>query len=115
MVKKWDIYYADLNPTQGSEHNGIRPVLVISNNMVNRFAPVCTIIPFSSYKDGTKVYPTELYLTKKETGLEKNSILMLQQSRTIDVTRLCSPLVSSIVLESVKEKITLSINEYFDL
>ena len=115
MVKKWEIYFVDLDPTKGSEQRGIRPVLIASNDAVNTYLPVCTVIPFSSYKPGDKVYPTEILLKAEETGLEKDSILMFQQIRTIDISRLRSPAISTISSDSIKSKINIGLMEYFDL
>lgn len=115
MVKKWEIYFVDLDPTKGSEQRGIRPVLIASNDAVNTYLPVCTVIPFSSYKQGDKVYPTEILLKAEETGLEKDSILMFQQIRTIDISRLRSPAISTISSDSIKSKINIGLMEYFDL
>ena len=115
MVKKWEIYFVDLDPTKGSEQRGIRPVLIASNDAVNTYLPVCTVIPFSSYKPGDKVYPTEILLKAEETGLEKDSILMFQQIRTIDISRLRSPAISTISNDSIKSKINIGLMEYFDL
>ena len=115
MVNKWEIYFVDLDPTKGSEHRGIRPVLIASNDAVNTYLPVCTVIPFSSYKPGDKVYPTEILLKAEETGLEKDSILMFQQIRTIDISRLRSPAISTISSDSIKSKINIGLMEYFDL
>lgn len=115
MVKKWEIYFVDLDSTKGSEQRGIRPVLIASNDAVNTYLPVCTVIPFSSYKQGDKVYPTEILLKAEETGLEKDSILMFQQIRTIDISRLRSPAISTISSDSIKSKINIGLMEYFDL
>ena len=115
MVKKWEVYFVDLDPTKGSEQRGIRPVLIASNDAVNTYLPVCTVIPFSSYKPGDKVYPTEILLKAEETGLEKDSILMFQQIRTIDISRLRSPAISTISSDSIKSKINIGLMEYFDL
>jgi len=115
VVKKWEIYYVDLDPTKGSEQKGTRPVLVASNDAVNTYLPVCTVIPFSSYKQGVKVYPTEILLKTSETGLDRDSILMFQQIRTIDVSRLRSPAISSISDNAVRAKINNGLSEYFEL
>ena len=79
MVSKWDIVFVYLNPVQGSEQGGKRPVLVISNDAVNRHLPIFTCIPFSSIKEGEKIYPTEIYFPKSQTGLTKDSVLMIHQ------------------------------------
>jgi len=89
-MNQYDVYLADLNPTIGREQFGKRPVLIISNNYEN-LLDVVTIIPITSLKDGRKIYPNELLL---ETELEKPSILLCQQIRTISKNRLIKKLTS---------------------
>jgi mRNA interferase MazF len=89
-MNQYDIYLADLNPTLGSEQAGKRPVLIISNNYEN-LLDVVTIIPITSLKDGRKIYPNELLLKHE---LEKPSILLCQQIRTISKHRLVKKLTS---------------------
>ena len=115
MVKKWDIYYLNLDPTQGSEQRGVRPVLVISNDAVNKNLPIFTCIPFSSVKPGAKVYPTEVFLTASESGLSKDSVLMLQQIRIVSSTRIFGGKVSEIKDSALKNKINQALSLYFEL
>ncbi|MDD4000495.1 MAG: type II toxin-antitoxin system PemK/MazF family toxin [Bacilli bacterium] len=115
MVDKWGIYFVNLNPTQGSEQKGQRPILVVSNDAVNKNLPICTIIPFSSYKENDKVYPTELIVSKKDSGLSKDGILMIQQIRTIDQSRALGLKVGEIKGEVIKNEINIKIKDYFDL
>ena len=89
-MNQYDVYLADLNPTIGREQFGKRPVLIISNNYEN-LLDVVTIIPITSLKDGRKIYPNELLL---ENELEKQSILLCQQIRTISKNRLIKKLTS---------------------
>lgn len=115
MVKKWEIYYLDLEPTKGSEQKGVRPVLVISNNAVNAHLPIFTCIPFSSIKQGAKIYPTEVFISQQESGLPKDSVLMLQQIRTVALSRISGAKVGEISDETVKSKINKAIMLYFEL
>ena len=89
-MNQYDVYLADLNPTVGREQFGKRPVLIVSNNYEN-LLDVVTIIPITSLKNGRKVYPNELLL---ENELEKKSILLCQQIRTISKSRLIKKLTS---------------------
>jgi len=91
MVNKWDICFYKLDPTQGSEQRGIRPVLVVSNNAVNHALPVSTVLPLSAIKPYDKIYPTEVTLTADITGLSKDSVAMIQQIRTVAHSRLEAP------------------------
>jgi mRNA interferase MazF len=89
-LKQFDIFLADLNPTVGREQFGKRPVLILSNNYENILDTV-TIIPITSRKEERKIYPNELFL---ENELEKPSILLCQQIRTISKNRLIKKLTS---------------------
>ena len=114
MVNKWDIRYCKLDPTQGSEQKGTRPVLVVSNNAVNHKLPVSTVLPLSSHKPNDKIYPTEILLTANLTGLSKDSIAMVQQIRTVAHTRLAT-LVGQLQDINAREKILNAIRLYFGL
>jgi len=89
-MNQYDIYLADLNPTIGREQFGKRPVLIISNDYEN-LLDIVTIIPITSLKEGRRVYPNELLL---QNELEKPSILLCQQIRTISKNRLMKKLTS---------------------
>ena len=114
MVNKWEIYFCDLNPTQGSEQQGTRPVLIISNDIVNHILPIATVLPLSSIKPGDKIYPTEIPLTAAKTGLPKDSVAMVQQIRTVASQRLINKageLADTELRESVNEALRL----YFEI
>ena len=115
MVRKWDIYFLDLDPTRGSEQKGTRPILVISNDAVNSNLPIFTCIPFSSVKLGAKIYPTEVYFSAEESGLPKDSVLMLQQIRTVSASRISGERVSAINDIVLREKINQALKMYFEL
>ena len=84
-IKRGDIYYADLSPVVGSEQGGIRPVLIIQNDIGNRHAPTVIIAPITS-KTKKSNLPTHVKLTSK--CLERNSVALLEQIKTIDKTRI---------------------------
>jgi len=114
MVSKWDICFCCLDPTMGSEQRGTRPIIIISSNAVNHVLPVCTIIPLSSYKQGDKIYPTEVLLPASSTGLPKDSIAMIHQIRTIAHIRL-KPATGTLKDEELREQIRKAIRVYFDV
>ena len=87
-IKKWTIYRANLDPTIGSEQGKTRPVLVISEDEINEFLNVVNIIPITSRKAGRKIYPNEALVMGNLFGLEKESIVLCHQIRTIDKVRL---------------------------
>ena len=94
-IKRGDIYYADLSPVVGSEQGGTRPVIVLQNNTGNRFYPTIIVAPFTSNK-GKKMLPTHLLMKSEETGLPKDSIVLLEQVRSIDKSRMVSENVGKI-------------------
>lgn len=86
-VKRGDIYYADLSPVIGSEQGGIRPVLIIQNDIGNKYSPTVIAAAITSQKDKTKL-PTHIQVNGSGCGLAKDSIVLLEQVRTIDKQRL---------------------------
>ena len=88
MNFKWGIFIADLNPVQGSEQKGTRPVIVVSDEDFNRLMPVVTILPITSLKEGRRVYPNEVLLKQGIGGLTQDSIILAHQIRTISKNRL---------------------------
>lgn len=86
MLCRGDIYYADLSPIVGCEQGGVRPVLIIQNNVGNRYSPTVIVAAVTSRMEKHPL-PTHVFISRKY-GLQKNSIIMLEQIRTIDKTRL---------------------------
>ena len=87
-VKKWSIYWIMLDPVAGSEQAGIRPCLVVSNDIVNDLLPVITVLPLSSVRNTNRIYPTEVFLAKNLSTLPKDSVVMVHQIRTIAKQRI---------------------------
>ena len=86
IVKRGDIYYADLSPVVGSEQGGIRPVLVIQNDIGNKYSPTVIAAAITSQINKAKM-PTHIELAAKDYGLNKDSVILLEQIRTIDKRR----------------------------
>ena len=86
-VKRGEIYYADLSPVVGSEQGGIRPVLIVQNDIGNRHSPTVIAAAITSRLDKAKL-PTHISLDASSCGLTKDSIVLLEQIRTIDKRRL---------------------------
>lgn len=86
-IKRGQIYYADLSPVVGSEQGGLRPVLIIQNDIGNRYSPT-TIIAIITSQKGKANIPTHCWLNKGEGGLLYESMVELEQVRTIDKKRL---------------------------
>jgi len=87
VVKRGEVYLADLNPVQGSEQGGIRPVLIIQNDVGNRYSPTVIIAAITAKISKAKL-PTHVEIKKDEVGLLKDSVILLEQIRTIDKERL---------------------------
>ena len=85
-VKRGDIFYADLSPVVGSEQGGVRPVLVVQNDIGNKYSPTVIIAAITSQMNKVKL-PTHVEVSAK-FGLPKNSVVLLEQIRTIDKKRL---------------------------
>ena len=86
-IRRGDIFYADLSPVVGSEQGGIRPVLIVQNDVGNRFSPTVIAAAITSHKDKARL-PTHIQLNSTGSGLAKDSIVLLEQIRTIDKRRL---------------------------
>ncbi len=86
-VKRGEIYYADLSPVVGSEQGGIRPVLVVQNDVGNKYSPTVIAAAITSRINKAKM-PTHIELAADEYGLNKDSVVLLEQIRTIDKRRL---------------------------
>lgn len=86
-LKRGDIFFAELNPVQGSEQGGVRPVLVVQNDVGNNFSPTTIVLPITSRMSKAKL-PTHVALSKRESGLSRDSVVLAEQIRTIDKVRL---------------------------
>ena len=86
-IKRGDIYYADLSPVIGSEQGGLRPVLIIQNDVGNKYSPTVIAAAITSQLNKTKL-PTHIDLYAENFGLAKNSVILCEQIRTIDKRRL---------------------------
>ena len=87
VVKRGDIFYADLIPVVGSEQGGIRPVIIIQNDVGNMHSPTVIAAAITSQRSKTKL-PTHIEINSKENGLKADSIVLAEQIRTIDKSRL---------------------------
>ncbi len=109
-VKRGDIFYADLNPVIGSEQDGIRPVLIIQNDIGNKYSP--TVIALAITTKFKNNIPTHIPIKAGESGLEKDSVILVEQVRTLDKTRLKEKIgvIDDKTLEKVKEALKLSLS-----
>ena len=87
VIKRGDMFYADLSPVVGSEQGGIRPVLIIQNDMGNKYSPTVIAAAITSQMNKTKL-PTHIEIDSEQCGLKNNSVVLAEQIRTIDKSRL---------------------------
>lgn len=88
QIERWAIYRTNLDPVIGSEQGKSRPVLIISENEVNKYINTVNVIPFTTRKPGRIIYPNEVVISNEIYGLPNESILLCHQIRTIDKQRL---------------------------
>lgn len=86
-IKRGDMFYADLSPVIGSEQGGIRPVVIIQNDLGNKYSPTVIAAAITSQTNKTKL-PTHIELDSQTEGLKSNSVILTEQIRTIDKSRL---------------------------
>lgn len=108
-VRRGDIYYADLSPVVGSEQGGMRPVLIVQNDVGNRYSPTVIAAAITSKTSKSKL-PTHIEVFADRYGLAKDSVILLEQIRTIDKTRLKEKMghLDDAVMDRVNDAITVS-------
>ena len=113
MVKRGELYYADLSPVVGSEQGGVRPVLVVQNDVGNKYSPTIIAAAVTSKIDKAKL-PTHIELSAREYGLSKDSVVLLEQIRTLDKTRLKERIgqVSADKMRKINEALLVSLGFY---
>jgi len=110
-IKRGDIFFANLEPIKGKEQGGKRPVLIIQNNISNKYSPV-TIIAAITSKIYEKEYPTSVFVLRKDSGLDKDSTIMLNQIRTIDNSRILRKVGSldSFIMNKIDNALKISLS-----
>lgn len=113
MVKRGELYYADLSPVIGSEQGGVRPILVVQNDVGNKYSPTIIAAAVTSKIDKAKL-PTHIELSAREYGLSKDSVVLLEQIRTLDKTRLKERIgqVSADKMRKINEALLVSLGFY---
>ena len=112
-VKRGEIYYADLSPVVGSEQGGMRPVLIVQNDVGNRHSPTVIAAAITSQRDKTHL-PTHIEVQADKCGLSKDSIVLLEQIRTIDKKRLKDKVchLDSQILVKIDKALEVSLELY---
>lgn len=108
-IKRGDIYYADLSPVIGSEQGGLRPVLIVQNDVGNRYSPTVIAAAITSRLSKTRL-PTHIDIYAEKAGLAKDSVILLEQIRTIDKQRLKEKLghLDDVLMGEVNEALNVS-------
>ncbi len=109
IVKRGDIFYADLSPVIGSEQGGVRPVLIVQNDIGNKYSPTVIAAAITSQINKAKM-PTHIEIAAEDYGLNKDSVILLEQIRTIDKKRLREKIggLDDKLMEKVNEAISIS-------
>lgn len=112
-VRRGDIYYADLSPVVGSEQGGVRPVLVVQNDVGNKYSPTIIAAAITSQINKAKM-PTHIEIEAIDYGLQKDSVILLEQVRTIDKRRLKEKIghLDDELMERVNDAIGISFGIY---
>ncbi|MCH5159228.1 MAG: type II toxin-antitoxin system PemK/MazF family toxin [Clostridiales bacterium] len=113
MIKRGEIYYADLNPVVGSEQGGIRPIIVLQNDVGNKYSP--TVIAAATTSRLTKAkLPTHIELTRENTPMPKDSVVLLEQIRTIDKSRIKEKIgeLPPDVMQQINDALLVSLGFY---
>lgn len=109
IVKRGDIFYADLSPVIGSEQGGVRPVLIVQNDIGNKYSPTVIAAAVTSQINKAKM-PTHIEIGAADYGLSKDSVILLEQIRTIDKRRLKEKIgrLDKKLMSKVNEAISVS-------
>jgi mRNA interferase MazF len=109
VIKRGDIFYADLSPVVGSEQGGVRPVLIVQNDIGNKYSPTVIAAAITSQINKAKL-PTHIEISAKDYGLAKDSVILLEQIRTIDRKRLREKIghLDDELMEKVNEALNVS-------
>lgn len=110
LVKRGDVFFADLSPVVGSEQGGVRPVLIIQNDIGNRFSPTVIVAAITAQIQKAKL-PTHVEIEAKTHGFDRNSVILLEQIRTIDKQRLTDKITSldEELMQKVNEALQISL------
>ena len=108
-IRRGDIYYADLSPVVGSEQGGLRPVLIVQNDVGNKYSPTVIAAAITSRLGKTRL-PTHIDVLADKVGLQKDSVILLEQIRTIDKRRLGEKMghLDDEIMRAVDEAISVS-------
>lgn len=110
MVQRGEVYFADLSPVVGSEQGGVRPVLILQNDIGNRFSPTVVVAAITAQIQKAKL-PTHVEISAKKYGFDRNSVILLEQVRTLDKQRLTDKItkLDTDMMHQVDEALQISL------
>lgn len=110
IVKRGDVFFADLSPVVGSEQGGVRPVLVIQNDIGNRFSPTVIVAAITAQIQKAKL-PTHVEINAEQHGFDRDSVILLEQIRTIDKQRLTDKIthLDEAMMRKVNDSLQISL------
>lgn len=113
MIKRGELYYADLSPVIGSEQGGVRPILIVQNDIGNKYSPTVIVAAITSQINKAKL-PTHIELSAAEYGLLKDSVVLLEQIRTLDKSRLKDKIgeLPSTKMKTINQALMISLGFY---
>jgi mRNA interferase MazF len=91
MMKRGEVYDARLDPVEGSEQRGSRPVVIVSRDAINESSPIVSAAPCTTYREGRRIYPSHVLVKAPEGGLDADSVILGEQVRVLDKKRLLRP------------------------
>lgn len=111
VVKRGDIFYADLSPVIGSEQGGIRPVIIVQNDIGNKYSPTVIVAAITSQINKAKL-PTHVEISSEEYGLNRDSVVLLEQIRTLDKRRLKEKIghMTDVDMKKVNKSLLISLS-----
>ena len=109
-ISRGEVYFADLSPVVGSEQGGVRPVLIIQNDIGNRFSPTVIVAAITAQIQKAKL-PTHVEINAEKYGFERNSVILLEQIRTLDKQRLTDKItkLDNDMMEKINQALEISL------
>lgn len=111
-MKRGEVYDARLDPVEGSEQGGTRPVIVVSRDAINASSPVVVTVPCTTYRLGRRIYPSQVLINAPDGGLDSDTIALGEQLRTLSKTRLlrCRGVLSDKALTQLNQAILIALD-----
>ena len=111
-MKRGEIYDARLEPTEGSEQGGTRPIIIVSRDAINLSSPVVIVVPCTTYRKNKRLYPTQVLIQVPDGGLSQDSVAMADQIRVLSKTRLLNMrgIVSNEVMTQLEKALLIAMD-----